>query len=312
MKVLLSTLGFQLESVQSETPVLGKVENYTVRLKRPENGRKSNYKHPIAAFGSEAEENGFRVICLFGKTDASRLIDTFKEVGNAKHTLVLLDYALPLAERRILARKTKTDLSGKIFAVVDRVVLVYLAKHYTETAMNRMLMAVVMPFASYQPYIHKSVDTMPQEIFIGRKYELEKIESATGVNLVYGGRQLGKSALLRMAKKNIDHDENGDRAVLVDIKDSDYKTAARKISAALFDEGILKEEHITEDWSELARDLKKRLMDTTDKIPYFLLMLDEADKFIESCESVKYEPFDMLKEIQGIGEKRFKLCISAF
>ena len=114
------------------------------------------------------------MICLFGRTDASRLIDTFKEVGNAKHTLVLLDYALPLAERRILARKTKTDLSGKIFAVVDRVVLVYLAKHYTETAMNRMLMAVVMPFASYQPYIHKSVDTMPQEIFIGRKYELEK------------------------------------------------------------------------------------------------------------------------------------------
>ena len=41
--MLLSTLGFQLESVQSETPVLGKVENYTVRLKRPENGRKSNY-----------------------------------------------------------------------------------------------------------------------------------------------------------------------------------------------------------------------------------------------------------------------------
>ena len=97
---------------------------------------------------------------------------------------------------------------------------------------------------------------------------------------------------------------------MVDIKDSDYKTAARKISAALFDEGILKEEHITEDWSELARDLKKRLMDTTDKIPYFLLMLDEADKFIESCESVKYEPFDMLKEIQGIGEKRFKFVVA--
>lgn len=201
LKVLLSTFGFQLESVQREAPVLGKIENYTVKLKRPENGRKSNYKHPIAAFGSEAEEKGFRVICLFGRTDASRLIDTFKEVGNAKHTLVLLDYALPLAERRILARKTKTDLSGKIFAVVDRVVLVYLAKHYTETAMNRMLMAVIMPFASYQPYIDKSVDIMPQEIFIGRKYELEKIESPTGINIVYGGRQLGKSGAASHGEK---------------------------------------------------------------------------------------------------------------
>ena len=63
-------------------------------------------------------------------------------------------------------------------------------------------------------------------------------------------------------KRDIDHNENGDRAVLVDIKDLDYKASARKISAALFDEGILKEEHITEDWSELARDLKKRLKDT--------------------------------------------------
>lgn len=121
-----------------------------------------------------------------------------------------------------------------------------------------------MPFASYQPYIDKSADVMPPEIFIGRKYELEKIESPTGVNIVYGGRQLGKSALLRMARKDIDHDENGDRAILVDIKGNDYKAAAKKISAALFDEGILKEEHITDDWSELARDIKKCLRSSTD------------------------------------------------
>ena len=126
---------------------------------------------------------------------------------------------------------------------------------------------------------------MPPEIFIGRKYELEKIESPTGVNIVYGGRQLGKSALLRMARKDIDHDENGDRAILVDIKGNDYKAAAKKISAALFDEGILKEEHITDDWSELARDIKKCLRSSTDYIPYLLLLMDEADVFIESCES---------------------------
>ena len=307
---LLSTMGFQLESVQAEAPIAKKIENYLVMLKRPENGRKSNYKHPIAAFGSEAEEKGFRVICIFGKTDASRLIDVFKEVGNAKNTLVLLDYALTLADRRILARKTKTDISGKIFAVVDRVVLTYLAKHYSETAINRMLMAIIMPFASYQPYINKSANIMPPEIFIGRKYELEKIESATGVNIVYGGRQLGKSALLRMAKKDIDHNENGDRAILVDIKGLDYKASAKKISEALFDEGFLKEEHITDDWNELARDIKKRLKDPEDVVPYFLLLMDEADKFIESSEKVEYQPFDALKDIQSIGSERFKFVVA--
>lgn len=201
-------------------------------------------------------------------------------------------------------------MSGKVFAVIDRVVLLYLAKHYTETAISRMLMSIVMPFAAYQPYIFKSADVMPQEIFIGRKKELEKIESPTGVNIVYGGRQLGKSALLRMAKKDVDHDENGDRAILVDIKGIDYKAAAKKASAVLYDEGVLNNEHITDDWNELARDIMNRLRDKANPIPYLLLLMDEADAFIESCESIGYQPFDALKDIQSVGTGRFKFVVA--
>ena len=310
IRSLLDALGFDTAAVKQEPRLQGKIESYLITLKRPQNGRKSNYKHPISAFGSEAETKGFRVVCLFGKTDASRLIDTFKEIGNAKNTLVLLDYALSLADRRILARKTKTDLSSKIFAVLDRVAVLYLAKHYAETAVNRMLMYIVMPFASYQPYINKSADVMPQEIFIGRRYELEKIESPTGVNLVYGGRQLGKTALLRMAKKDIDMNENGDRAIIVNAWEKDYRETAKAVSAALFDEGIIEQENITDDWSMIARDIKNRLRDTAKPIPYFLLMIDEADTFIESCAEVNYQPFDALKEIQGIGAGRFKFVFA--
>ena len=310
LRLLLGSLGFTPSTIIPEAPLQGKIKSYLVSLQRPQNGRKSNYKHPIAAFGSEAEDKGFRVVCLFGKTDAGRLIDTFKEIGNAQNTIVLLDYALTMADRRTLARKTKTDLSGKTFAVIDRVVLVYLAKHYTDTAVNRMLMSVIMPFASYQPYIDKSADVMPQEIFIGRKAELEKIESPTGVNIVYGGRQLGKTALLRMAKKDIDKDENGDRAIIVNAWRKDYRKTARAISEALYDEKILDKENITEDWSVLARDIKNRLRDTVNPIPYFLLMIDEADVFIESCEEVGYQPFNELKDIQSIGSGRFKFVVA--
>lgn len=238
------------------------------------------------------------------------MIDTFKEVGNAKHTIVLLDFALTLADRRSLARLSKTALAGKTFVVIDRVVIAYLASHYSDTAINRILMSVVMPFASYQPYIDKSSTVMPQEIFFGRKLELEKIESPTGVNIVYGGRQLGKTALLRMAKKDIDHNENGDRAIIVNAWGKDYKETAKAVSAALFDEKILKKENITDNWAEIARDIKNRLRDETDKIPYFLLMIDEADTFIESCEEVDYRPFDDLKDIQSVGEGRFKFVVA--
>ena len=310
LKELLISLGFQVERITEELSVNEKIKNFFVVLKTPLNGRKSNYKHPISVFGSEAEKNGFRVVCLFGKTDAERLIDTFKDIGNARNTLVILDYALTQSDRRTLARKAKTHTTGKVFAVIDRVALSYLAKHYNETAINRMLMSIIMPFASYQPYVVNSGDVMPPEMFIGRKFELQKIEEAKGVNLVYGGRQLGKSALLKMARKDIDKNENGDRAILVDIKYLDYKAAAKKVSETLYDEGFFKEEYTTDDWHELARNIKKRLNDKEDPIPYFLLMLDEGDAFIESCEEIRYQPFDELKDIQSIGEKRFKFVVA--
>ena len=311
IRELLLAFGFNVEEVVSQPNIQGK-DHYQVTLQRPSNGRKSNYKHPIPVFGSEAEEKGFRVVNIFGKMDAGRLIDTFKEIGTAKTTMILLDYTLTLPDRRELARKTKTEFNGKTFIVVDRVVLVYLANHYSETAINRMLMAVTMPFASYQPYVSDSAKIMPPEIFMGRRNELEKIESASGVNIVYGGRQLGKSALLRMAQKDINFDENGDRAILVDIKGLDYKRAAKKISATLYDEGVLKKENVTEEWDEIARDIKNRLRDTNkeDYIPYLLLLIDEADVFIESCETVGYRPFDALKDIQSVGAGRFKFVVA--
>lgn len=312
---LMTAFGFPVKNVEKQTSYKGtdkgNQQQYHVMIRRPENGRKSNYKHPISVFGSEAEEKGVRVVVIFGKMDAGRLIDTFKEIGSAQNTIVLLDYALTLPERRELARRTKTEYNKKTFIVVDRVVAVYLARHYSETAVNRMLMAVTMPFASYQPYISESAKVMPQEIFMGRTKELDEIESASGVNIVYGGRQLGKSALLRMAQKDIDKNENHDRAVLVDIKGHDYKAAARKISAALLDESIL-ENDVTEDWDELARNIRNRLRVAEDgeKIPYLLLLLDEADDFIESCEKVGYRPFDALKDIQNIGPGRFKFVVA--
>lgn len=310
LMILLDTMGFQVGKVKEQTKISGKIETYNVMLKKAESGRKSNYKHPIAAFGSRASEEGFRVVCLYGKYDAGSLLDTFREIGNAKHTIVLLDYPLPIIERRILARKVKAEVSEKIFGVIDRVVLMYLINNYTETSVNRMLMAVMMPYSYYQPYVVKSADIMPPEIFIGRKEELSKIESASGVNIVYGGRQLGKSALLRMAKTAVNYNENGDRAVLVDIKGLDYKDAAKKIAHALSDEGFFHREVDTADWDELAREIKKRLSATENKIPYFLLLMDEADEFIESCEKVDFHPFDVLKDIQGIGQGRFKFVVA--
>ncbi len=311
LTMLLAGFGFNVDgaSVEEQNPI-GKFENFFVRTVAAKDGKRENYTHPIAAFGSGASQDGFRVVCLNGKYDAAGLIDVMKQIGNAKHTMILLDCALDKPERRILARKSKSELGDKLFVVVDRTVMMYMVKNYDETKANRMLMSLITPFGYFQPYVWESSNVMPPEIFMGRKHELESIKSSTGANIVYGGRQLGKSALLKQAKADIDGDENGDRAILVDIKGLNYQEAAKKIGHALFDEGILLEDISTTDWDELSRVVRKRLQSEKDKIPYLLLLLDEADAFIESCETINYRPFDALKEIQNIGVGRFKFVIA--
>lgn len=308
---LLTGFGFKVDSnsVQQQSSI-GKFENFLVKTLAAKDGKRENYTHPIAAFGSGASREGFRVVCLNGKYDAAGLIAVMKEIGNAKHTMILLDSALNKPERRILARKSKSELGDKLFVVVDRTVMMYMVKNYDETKVNRMLMSLITPFGYYQPYVWESSNVMPPEIFMGRKHELERIESPTGVNIVYGGRQLGKSALLKQAKADIDGDENGDRAVLVDIKGLNCQDAAKKIGHALYDEGVLNEDITTTDWDALSRAIRKRLQSDKRRIPYLLLLIDEADAFIESCEAINYRPFDSLKEIQGIGIGRFKFVIA--
>ena len=309
LTALLEALGF-LDAQVKEQAKLGRIENYMVTIPAVV-GRKANYKHPIAAFGSKAQTEGFRVACLFGKYDADRLIEELKNIGNSKNTLVLLDYALSLPDRRLFAKKIKASFSDKVFAVIDRVLLMFLVNNYSVQFINQILMSVMMPFSYCQPYVWDSSKVMPPEIFIGRQEELEKIESPSGVNIVYGGRQLGKSALLKKAKMDIDFDENNNRAVYIEIKGMDYERAAKKICCELYDAGVLKEEIDTTDWDVLARAIKKRLLDDKEeRIPYLLLLLDEADTFIESCTEVNFKPFDALKEIQNIGMDRFKFVIA--
>ena len=307
--LLLDALGFTGVAVE-ERPKIGKVENYYIRIKKSKGG-KINYKHPIPVFGSNAMDDGFRLVCLYGKYDAARLIEEFKNIGESQNTLVLLDDALQLSERRILAKKTKSDLNDKVFAVIDRVMIAFLADNYNVQFINQILMRVMMPFAYCQPYVWDSSKVMPPEIFMGRKEELEKIESSAGVNIVYGGRQLGKSVLFKMAKMNIDNNENNDRAVLVDIKGRDYEQAANRVGHEMYDTKVIDQDVDTTDWWELARIIKNRLNDEEKpRIPYLLLLMDEADDFIESCKKVHFQPFDALKSIQSIGSGRFKFVIA--
>lgn len=269
-------------------------------------------QHPIAAYGSNLEKKPMYAVCLYGIYDCDRLYEKMRTMDAMDGSKVfLLDYALGQADRRALARKLKKRENGlrNVNMVIDRVLITHLAYYYNENLINRILMATAMPFTYCQPYMVESVLTMPPEIFIGRKDELLKIEQSDGVNLIYGGRQLGKSALFKKALSDIDGHQN-QRAVLIDIKELSCAAAAKKLSTKLIDLKITPDVEVTEDWDVLCRNIERRLRNEEDKITYFLLMLDEADTFINDCASCGYRPLVALKDVQQSLPGQFKYVLA--
>ena len=308
LQKLLTRLGFDTLTITPED--VPNIESYKVYCKKRYG--KVAYPHTIPAFGSRTETDGFRVMCLYGKFDSNSLMDKFRAINTTpKHTLVLLDYAMNVEDRRRLARKIKEEKSfSKAFIVVDRVILFYLAKHYTpDDTIIKRFMAVTLPFSYYQPFVEDSDKDMPPELFTGREDILTKIESPEGVNLVFGGRQLGKSALLKMAKRNIDKNGNNDRAILVDVQGRNYTEAAMEVSRELIVQGILTEDCECDDWYKLVNYIKKRLMDENPetRINYLLIMLDEADEFIRTSSEDGNPPISAAKNLPS---DRFKLVMA--
>ena len=270
------------------------------------------YAHPIAAFGTQTYPDGFYVICLFGTTDSIRLIDICKRLDSVTgNKLLLVDFALSSGERRKLARQMKQIPLANTYMFVDRVSLLYLANHYVGgvgNANNRALFAISMPFTYYQPYTVGSSTATAPELFSGRKEELLSVERPDGANLIYGGRQLGKTAILRKAVNETHDPENGRYAFAIDIKEKNCKDAALKVSRWLHTEGIFTENQITDDWEMLAIYIRKSIIDKS--ISYLLLMLDEADCFIDDCRNVDYAPFVSLKDVQQSTNGRFKFVLA--
>lgn len=305
--ILLNLLGWENIEVTDESTD-NKHEMYLVKDKSSNYGTKL-YSHPIPAFSSQSYDTGFYVVCLYGYMDSKRLIDKYIELdGIYGNKIILLDHAFSSSERRNIAKLIKQTPLKSTYLFIDRVSIMYIANHYISSENNRTLMAISMPFSYLQPYVSNSSHTIPPEMFVGRRDELLSIESATGANLVFGGPQLGKSALLKKAREETDDREAGRIAIFIDILGLDIEKAAYKVSKELVSNGIIPESEETDDWEKLTSEIKKSIINNS--ISYLLIMFDEADTFIDDCKNVNYRPLVFLKDIQQSLNGKFKFVLA--
>lgn len=272
----------------------------------PHDAEQGYYPHPFKVFGTDAAHKGVRVLTMAGVRTPDNLLDEVAQrgSGNWSATVVVLDYALPLADRRLLSKSIKLRSLPEII-VIDRVMALFLAG-YSQIERGNAFLMVALPSSKVQPYI--PVGGIPPEMFIGRTDDLEKIRNLNGPIFVYGGRQLGKTALLRETK-NREHDpKKGRFAIFVDLRNKDEGDSLRSIGEALVDEGLLAQP--CDSWADLRVALRGKLSAGDKPIHKLMLLLDEADVFIASCEANQNRPLEILKELKDSFNGQFKFVIA--
>src|SRR5690606_5402782 len=111
------------------------------------------------------------------------------------------------------------DLGRKVDAlVVDEWLALYLAHHPLE-ARYEVLFRCTLPWSHVNPYQKHSGGAVPPEMFYGRQDIVSSLERLDGTRIIFGGRQLGKSAVLRRVERDFHEPAQHRFAAFIDIKE---------------------------------------------------------------------------------------------
>ncbi len=267
----------------------------------------ADYPHPIAAFGTEIK-SPLIVVALYGGKQAKDIIDTVNQLKPSGHsmTVILLDYALSRSMRCQLAELCHQASGLAPFIVIDRVLALYLALHLRSERMS-ILLNCALPYAfALQPFVRDGGPTSA-EMFCGRTRELLDILNLKGAALIYGGRQLGKTALLQRAQGRFHNPANNDYAIFYSIKE---KSEEAELVENLVNE-VNKQTFLGIQSCNTMKSFCEQLESLFHKgrIQSMLLLLDEADNFLRSANRESYASIQPLVDLRRICP-RFKFVFA--
>ena len=267
----------------------------------------------VPQFGSLRNEY-YDLVCIWERPGAQTLGARINEAGLAKQpTIVLYLGRLKQNQRTDLARYCNRESLQAL--VVDEILLAFLAGE--RDARLPVALAAALPFTSINPYAPHSAGNVPPELFFGRDGMNRALQdfSGNGSCLVYGGRQLGKSALLRRVQREFHNPKQQRYAIYEDIRlvgDALASQSAEELwirlryqlnSLELFPRALTTDQPET-----LVRRVLALL--EQNKQMRILLLLDEADSFLEQDAHQQFTIVSHLKRLMEDSQRRFKVVFA--
>ncbi len=201
---LLRYIGFQQPSVS-----LVAVESNAAHLRATMTARDIS---PLPEFGS-AHKGLYDVVVVHGKPRVTELNHILEVLGieNSRPIVIYLGRMTQLFRKEW---SSSCREKRRTVMLTDEVLLYYLAS----IRENRLEAAVSCGVAWGWVCPYSDGATAPREMFAGRQLMISKIGEPTGAFVIYGGRQFGKSSLLRMVEDQYHRPESHEYVVFCDIK----------------------------------------------------------------------------------------------
>lgn len=307
IQTLLEYLGFHLPERESAV----RVENHDRDWLYCQVGASaSDLARPIPQLGSQAS-GYYDVVCLWERPGAESIGAFLRDLGLDTKTVIIF-FLGRLTDRRrrdIAARARERELA---LVVLDEILLVFLAR-FDDTRL-RAFLRCSLPYASLNPYTPFQAGNVPPEMYYGRDRMVRQIQNE-GSCIVFGGRQLGKSALLRQVEREFHQPARDQFAWVEDIKlvgDPNTGESPSSIWVKLR-EGFKKYQLIKGNVTASQPDnIIKRIQNSMDESPQrrVLILFDEADHFLDADARKNFQEVDRLRSLIQETGQRFRVVFT--
>ena len=269
---------------------------------------------PVRQFGSEARGR-YRFLLSWG---VSALETITQCIGSEQDAATIVFHFGRLGSDRQQLRSWAI-LQHRLFLVVDETLMLFLSALHAGRL--SALFHCSLPFTDVDPYV-TTAGLVPPELFFGRARERQRIMDPFGACFIYGGRQLGKTALLRSVEREFHRPEKRQIAKWIDLKAREIGHAKRpgEIWPLLWREmrqfEVLKGRHPhNEPNPENPKHIDALISSIEQwinehKQRRLLLLLDEADAFLEIDARKDYRESTRLKDLMDRTERRLKVVFA--
>lgn len=267
----------------------------------------------IPAYGSSAQ-GLYRILCVWNAPDEEELLSLLAATNSGRPLLVFYFGAFSAASRRQFAHqcRNRRHQRGSTALVIDDVLILYLLS-VSRGSRLRALFECTLPFTVSEPYNAQASHVSP-EMFYGRESELKRIKDTTDTSLLYGGRQLGKTALLHHAEFQFNSEPHC-IARYIDLNAQHIGTSNkpqhvwRLIAEKMMEAGVI---DATQQPSmrpkKLVELIRKWLDENVER--RILLLLDETDRFFEYDSQQHYSETQLFKGLMEETQRRFKVVFA--